>query len=257
MPLMENIARRVFWARTIGIPSKVLENEEEFRRDRAYILACTTGIIGVILGFFCYNLLLPYYDSMSAEVKLLSGLMPYQVFAFGGCLLGLIPCMLKYGFRRTFDIAWAECGKKRRVLVCIKYVVMLYPLVIAANYLSLFVLSIFDVEQVPQLISELSEEGTVLFWILSGITTVIIAPIAEEVMIRLVLYRTLRWICPLWACLLSSFVFAIMHTSPQYLLGLFIVGLFLQRARRIWGIPGSILLHCTYNLIAFLFLLPF
>ena len=105
-----------------------------------------------------------------------------------------------------------------------------------------------------QVFESLGREGGLFYWLFSGLSSVIVAPVAEEVLIRLVLFRCIRSISPLWATFLSSVLFGLMHGQPQYVLSLFFVGLCLQHARALGGLPRSILLHSLYNLVAFILL---
>ena len=90
--------------------------------------------------------------------------------------------------------------------------------------------------------------------VLVGIMTVVVAPVAEEVLFRGVLFRAMAARLGLWVgAVLSSAVFAVIHfeilfSQPIALAGLFVVGLLLAFAYHLTGsIVVPILGHAVFN----------
>lgn len=185
---------------------------------------------------------------------LLLSIMPYQFFAFGGCLLALLPSVRRNGFRVTYDFPSQPEDFSTMLNASLRFLLLVYPVILVLNGLSSYLCQTLGIPTDSQVIENLGREGGLLYWLASGISSIIVAPIAEETLIRLVLFRCIRSISPLWAAFLSSVLFGLMHGHPQYVLSLFFVGMCLQHARSLGGIPRAILLHSLYNLVAFILL---
>lgn len=94
-------------------------------------------------------------------------------------------------------------------------------------------------------------------YILLGISTIIIAPIIEEILFRSFLYRTLRADHgPVFAILTSSLIFGCIHVIPLYALNAFLVGIPLawlyEKSRSL--VPG-IVMHMVNNALFFVLML--
>ena len=243
-----------FLRRLFPAPTPLLDDMEDCRRDRMYRLPCLAEIFGLLVGLVLFRVALPYYDSLPPLGKLILGLLPYQFFAFGACLLALLPAMHVNGFMKALDMIRPLPPAKRLAWSIFKMLLVVYPSVLVLNVISEKVCELLSIPLSEQLLPMLGGEGGVLFWIVSSVTTVILAPVTEEILIRIVLFRAIRSIMPIWATLLSSLAFGAMHCMPQFIPALFLLGLFLQRARKSFGLQGAILLHAFYNLVAFIFI---
>lgn len=133
--------------------------------------------------------------------------------------------------------------------------VLIYPLVSIVNIVSAKICEMVGIPVVEQMLETLGKlhPGPV-FWVLAAFSAVITAPICEEVLFRLVLFRSLRRQFPHLAPYICSLLFALLHGNPQFVPGLFIVGMFLQRARACGGLPRAIIFHSMYNCVAFILL---
>ncbi len=90
-----------------------------------------------------------------------------------------------------------------------------------------------------------------------GIGVVLLAPIAEEMLFRGVVFRGLRnWARPGPAIVLSAFFFGIAHLYPLIIPPIFVLGLILAWVvERRGSILPSIAAHVTFNVIGFSFLI--
>jgi membrane protease YdiL (CAAX protease family) len=143
-------------------------------------------------------------------------------------------------------------------VVGVRGVLQLFLLLCAVNFLWQAVLSslehMFNVEYVEQpllrvLRLHLADEWQFLGIILS---TVVFAPIAEEVFFRYFLYRSLKLHMPSRrAMLLVAFTFALLHFNFAAFVSLLIVGIFLTIFYEYCGnlIP-CILVHSLFNYIS-------
>lgn len=134
------------------------------------------------------------------------------------------------------------------------YVVTLYILQLALVFVAYSVVKtlwpVFDDDQIQDVYH--FGHATWGVW-LSFVTSVLIAPIVEETLFRGLLYGSLmKRFSPIWAALLSSVLFGLLHGQVNVIIYTFFLGLILcwlyQRAGSI--IPG-ILLHLLNNAIAF------
>ena len=237
-----------------GEPLSSLPTAAELSRDREYRPACAIGLLSLLAGLLLFFLLRPKADAGPTLGLLLLSLMPYQVFAFGGCLLALLPMVRREGFAVSYDVPTPREQFSTMLKATLRFLLLIYPVILVLNAISAFFCQTLGIATDEQVIESLGREGGLCYWLLSGVSSVIFAPVTEEVLIRLVLFRCIRSISPLWAAFLSSVLFGLMHGHPQYVLSLFFVGLCLQHARALGGLPRSILLHSLYNLVAFLLL---
>ena len=237
-----------------GEPLSCQPTKEELSRDRGYRPACAIGLLSLLAGLLLFILLKPKMDNGTTLGMLLLSLMPYQLFAFGGCLLALFPMVRREGFAVSYDFPTPREGFPAMLKASLRFLLLIYPVILVLNAFSSFFCQTLGISTNEQVIETLGREGGFLYWLMSGVSSVVFAPVAEEVLIRLVLFRCIRSISPLWAAFLSSVLFGLMHGQPQYVLSLFFVGLCLQHARALGGLPRSILLHSLYNLLAFILL---
>ena len=229
-------------------------NAKELSRDRDYRPACAIAFLCLLVGLLLSILLRTCLGKQASWGLFALSVMPFQVFALGGCLLALLPIVRRDGFKACYDIPSQPESFGAMLKACLRFLLLIYPVILVINAFSVYFCRLLGIPMTKQVLESLGHDGGLWYWLISGISTAVMAPVAEEVLVRLVLYRTLRSIVPLWAEMLSSLVFGLMHGHPQYILSLFFVGMCLQRARAMGGLPQAILLHSLYNLLALLFL---
>lgn len=231
---------------------------EEFRQDEKYRGACFASLSGLLAGLAIYSLFSGMFRNCHPALKLLLGLLPYQLFAFGATIALLLPVFREYGYAKTLDIFPQPFFTGANAAVICKSLAVIYPVIALVNRLSVELCNYLNIPIQKQSIAALAEGETgTLFWIAAAFTAIITAPLTEELTMRLVLHRTLRSYVPVWADVLTSLIFAFLHGQPQFLAGLFIVGMFLQRAKRLGGLPLSIALHASFNFISFVIIIIF
>ncbi|MBQ7113637.1 MAG: CPBP family intramembrane metalloprotease [Clostridia bacterium] len=86
---------------------------------------------------------------------------------------------------------------------------------------------------------------------LDAVSTVLIAPIAEEVVFRGLVYTRLRRGMPVWAaCLISSLVFALLHGQILWIAYAFVLGVLfavvMERTGTVWA---TVIMHVAFNLV--------
>lgn len=105
----------------------------------------------------------------------------------------------------------------------------------------------------PHVPARIATHASVLTIVLFGFASVVLAPVAEELLFRGFIYRTLRQRYGMTVgMLLSSGVFALVHIYPPVLPGLFVSGILLAVAyERRKSLLVNIVAHAINNLIAF------
>ena len=226
----------------------------ELARDKDYRPVAAVALLCLLAGLLLFIMLRPRLDGRPSLELLALSIMPYQVFALGGCLLALVPLARRDGFRTSYDFPSRPESFGSMLKASLRFLLLIYPVILLLNAFSIYFCRVMGIPTNGQVIELLGREGGFWYWLFSSLSSVLLAPIAEEVLVRLVLYRAIRSIAPLWAEILSSLAFGLMHGHPQYILSLFFVGMCLQHARALGGLPRAILLHGLYNLLALVFL---
>ena len=265
-------AQRIFEGlKSLFLPSEnsFETSEEDASRDALYRPASLAFLVGLIVGILTMGLLLPVVRNQPLWLQMLISFIPFHLCAFASTLLALVPLFLKIGFRKTLDI---PCPVRRNHLrLTVKMLILLFLSVMVVNGMVALIWRALGLAWEPQSIVRLIHGGKgCAIWFVTIIGSVFLAPISEEIMLRLVVFRTLRSfftrqvltddsrssaLYSLPPVILTSLLFAFFHFSLQYLPALFCVGFLLQIARRHGGLAASILLHSLYNLISVLFLL--
>ena len=128
-----------------------------------------------------------------------------------------------------------------------------WPLAIGALCLSAVVSLLLVLLPIPEdIMADYAEAAASLETpgLVGALSTVLFAPIAEEVIFRGLVYTRLRRAMPAWlACVLASLVFAVLHGQLLWIAYAFLMGVALtlvfERTGTLWS---SILVHITFNL---------
>lgn len=136
-------------------------------------------------------------------------------------------------------------------------VLFLWPAGIVLTLASVSLLSLTGYEAKPsEFVAMMLREGGVSFWVSSVVLTLVLAPFAEEVLFRLVLFESLRDVGDANALWLTSAAFALVHQVPEQIPALFLLGVVLQRARkRSGGLWLPLVIHAGFNAVSIAVLL--
>lgn len=101
------------------------------------------------------------------------------------------------------------------------------------------------------------DQPSAILLVMIGISVIVLAPIAEELLFRGVIFRGLRnWAKPGVAIVVSAVFFGIAHLIPLVIPPIFVLGLLLAWIVETRGsLVPSIAAHVTFNVIGFTFLL--
>lgn len=137
-----------------------------------------------------------------------------------------------------------------------KSFILLYLLTLAAGWAARGVNEFFHFGWKAQGMLETGLSGPWSLFAVFAIGSILLAPVAEELLFRGAFYRVLeRFLGGKEAALITSFLFAAIHWNMLAFAPLFVMGLFLQHEYRKNGsLLPCMLLHAAYNAAAFLLL---
>lgn len=234
-------------------PSEDNASQDDHTRDHLYRPVLMIGLVGLFAGIVLFRL---YYDKISAMdswLRLLISTSPYQLFAFFAVIVAMFGfgIIRRDGFRLSFDIFQQKASFGALLSRNLRLLLIIYPISMFFNMLAILLGKIMGWQMQEQIIAKDFAEGGPMLYAVSAISILVLAPITEEVLMRLVCYRGLRSLLPIWASILTSLLFGFMHGNPYTMVGLSIVGYGFLQARKQGGLPQAILMHSMYNLIAY------
>ena len=252
----QEIANR-FWGRMPEFPQPVFDDAEVACLGAVYRSVVLLCLAGFLLGQAAAQALV---SCLAAEtwpaVSFGIGLLPFQVAAFGGAMAGLYPFRRRYGWRVLLAMPREGADVSAGVARGVGLLLLFFPVLLAVNASSTWVCVRLGVPTPPQSLQYYASQSPgVLFWVLAAVSVVILAPVTEEIMFRVIAYRAWRSLYPRQAAILTSAVFALAHVTPQYFPGLFLLGMVLQTAFRRGGVRLAIAVHALYNLSSLLLFL--
>ncbi|MBQ7178267.1 MAG: CPBP family intramembrane metalloprotease [Victivallales bacterium] len=225
-------------------------NEETYIPDAKYRLPALFSFLTLIIGTAVTACLLKCGFHNNALLRLMISLLPIQFFGLAAMLISLRPSWRNYGFKTTFNIP----GKMPSLRECVLHIVItlaiLYPAIALVTPPATWLCKTMGLPIIEQDFAILPPNASLLHIMLLVFSCTFLAPLTEELLMRLILYRTLRSYWQAGAPYLTAAIFAIFHGCPQYTPGLFLVGLALHLAQKKGGLPLSIILHAAFNAIS-------
>ena len=246
-----------FWAPAPAFPQFVLDSAEWVCLGSVYRSVVMLCLAGFLLGqagaqALAARLSAETWPSVSFGI----GLLPFQVAAFGGALAGLYPFRRQFGWRLLLAMPRDGADISAGVVRGAGVLLLFFPVLLVVNAVSTWVCGRLGVPTPPQSLQYYASQSPgVLFWVLAAVSVVILAPVTEEIMFRVITYRALNSLYPRQAAVLTSAVFALAHFTPQYFPGLFLLGMALQTAFSRGGLRQAIVVHALYNLSSLLLFL--
>jgi membrane protease YdiL (CAAX protease family) len=211
----------------------------------------------VVLGaLLCARLAQLHLPGLSAVGTFLLGLLPFHVCGvlavlavFRRAVPGALPAALELDAARLpLRQAWRQAWPA---------LLWVYPVNLALTAALAWFLhgAAGDVPVSPPLELWRENRGALLFALLLA-AALLLAPLAEEILFRLVLHDALLVFGPRCAGLGAALAFAAVHGMPEQVPALFLLGLVLQDLRRRSGsLWPAVLLHAAYNGVSLLLLL--
>jgi membrane protease YdiL (CAAX protease family) len=191
---------------------------------------------------------------LSPSLTVWAGLIPVQIGACGVSLL-----VLRAGagsgveFRRVLALARGKTPTRALPGRALGLSLLIYPatVLVTALTLAVFMLCFGATPSASPLVELLETRFSLPLFASACAGTILIAPVTEEILFRLVLHDALREAAVPAPAFWSALVFAVLHGVPHQAPGLFLLALLLQRCREADG--GSLRLpiavHIGYNAI--------
>ena len=222
--------------------------------DAAYRKPAFYSLLSLFAGTAIAAILLKTIPQGHTLLRLAAALFPIQICCLAALLFSLSRLSLRHGMREAFNIP----RDMPPALACIKHIVItllvLYPSIALVTWASEWLCRKLGLPLVEQTFAKLPPGASPLHVALLAIACVVIAPVMEELLMRLVLFKAIRSHWPNAAFCLTAAIFAVFHGCPQYAPGLFLVGIALQMTQKKGGMPLAIALHSVFNAISLLML---
>jgi membrane protease YdiL (CAAX protease family) len=211
---------------------------------------------GVLLGALALQWLFPTPETAPAERRVWG--MIVGTLAFQGVGLACVVVFLrvvKLTWREAFGIGAPGSGRAMLLGACGCVIVL--PVVLGLNHLSAELLTTVKVQPVPQpSVRVLQAVESPLLQVYFGLVAVGVAPVAEELFFRGILYPTIKQNgyprVALWG---TSLFFAAIHANLLTFLPLTVLALlFVLLYERTGNLLAPIAAHAAFNLANFLWL---
>ncbi|MBP5641417.1 MAG: CPBP family intramembrane metalloprotease [Victivallales bacterium] len=211
-----------------------------------YLKPLFNAFLGLLVSIVIFKVMIPESADLSTSTMLLISLLPIHVIAIGIFLYKLFPAVLQLG--ANVVLQWKTEEKKQWRNLCWSFLKIIMA-TIAINFLTTLVSAFFGIKMEEQdIVGRLLNSDDICFIIMTSFFAVFLAPITEELLFRLGVYNALTFYVPhLAATVITSLLFAAAHGQISTIPGLFVIGLFLQSAKKRYGLRQSMLLHAIYN----------
>lgn len=231
----------------------IFEDSTEDTQEFAFSRAVAFSFTGIILSFIFFHIAarFAFFSDLSATGQLLIGQIPFVGGGTGCALLGLRKSLQEHGWRKVLDMPAAfPCPKYLFYRTLIKYTLFLVSCSILLNALSCILLEAAGFHNLPKQILEIyGSDAGFSFWTVAFISAVVVAPVAEEILFRRVLYRGLKNLNISHAGLVTALLFSLCHALPQAFLSYIFFSLILQKACNKGNLWMAIALHAGFNFV--------
>lgn len=216
-----------------------------------YVLAGQAGLISAVVALPVVWLIGAALGEVTAVANLWLGLLPIHCAGLGAALWFLCRGQTVAIFAARLGLTWSERRHWGRAVI--RTLIVLYPSNVVLTLAVAGIAGWFGlVPQGSPAMALLMAAGTgPFFWVSAAVTMILIAPVAEEILFRVVFFEALRPYGEGTATVLTALVFALIHQAPVQIPALFALGLVLQRARSVHGtLWAAIALHACYNAVS-------
>ncbi|OUU86005.1 MAG: hypothetical protein CBC36_09775 [Verrucomicrobiaceae bacterium TMED76] len=267
----------VFWLYRIKPKKNALYRNRYFPENKKEIIDPVIKIdlfdlmiVITIILFFYANVALLYFETNNigpsesskakVELSLNETLLSVGIFLIVGAVI--------------FSLASVSRGRQPRQVFGLRkrspsYVIKMGALGMIAVYGSVFIGSVISnillstgepkKEDLQEIVQTLLTNDELSLKIAIIISAVVVAPLVEEIIFRGYIYPVLkRFTHPAFSCVMTSLLFAVIHTNVESLISLFflaiVLTMFYEKTKSIW-VP--ILMHSIFNGVNTFFILKF
>ena len=172
-------------------------------------------------------------------------------------------CVILYIIKKFPFFQWKILGIKKFSFVdifknIISYICF-FPWVIASLLLSILIVTIFNYTPQEQEIAKYIRESSGIIFFICVFIVVIIAPLTEEFLFRVLMYSTIKKYCTVWqSILLSGVIFSVLHLNVFAFFPVLILGMFLAYSyEKSQNYITNCCIHSFHNLVALCYVLYF
>ena len=220
-------------------------------------VAALAAVAGALAGLLLVAGALTLAGPLPAAVTLWAAVAPIDLVAFAAVVLVLRRAHPPGLRARALELIPGPRDVRALLARAARAVLMLWPAAIVLTLVTASLLSLTGYESGPSdFVEMMLREGGGAFWLSSAVVTLLVAPVAEEIIFRLVLFESLRDLGDAMALFLTSAAFALVHQIPEQVPALFLLGVVLQRARgRSGGLWLPLAIHAGFNAMSVVVLL--
>ena len=209
---------------------------------------CTFG--GLLIGIALARTLLVKCHTGNDALNLFLSIIPLQILGVALALVSLGGMFRRHRPCQVLDIP----AQPPSVRHCLAYIalalIILYPAIFLATEAATLLCNYLGIPVIEQAFAKFPPGAGIPYILTLLVAAVVLAPLSEELIMRLLLFRSIRSYWPAGAAVLASLFFAAFHGCPQYTPGLFLVGMALQKMRDKGGLPLAIVFHAVFNAIS-------
>ena len=221
-------------------------------------------VMGIIL-FFYANQVLAYFDSSTelnqqvvensenkdpSSIGLVDILLSNIIFIIVGAIIFALASFSR-GRKPKHVFGLRKRSKKYIIIITMAGMFVAYIAVFIGSVISNFLLSNGEPkkEDLQEIVQTLMTNDDISLKIAIALSAIIFAPLIEEVIFRGYLYPVIkRFSHPIFSCVITSLLFAVIHSNLEGLMPLFLLAIvltiFYEISKSIW-VP--ILMHACFN----------
>ncbi len=221
-------------------------------------------VMGIIL-FFYANQVLAYFDSSTelnqqvvensenkdpSSIGLVDILLSNIIFLIVGAVIFALASFSR-GRKPKHVFGLRKRSKKYIIIITMAGMFVAYIAVFIGSVISNFLLSTGEPkkEDLQEIVQTLMTNDDISLKIAIALSAIIFAPLIEEVIFRGYLYPVIkRFSHPIFSCVITSLLFAVIHSNLEGLMPLFLLAIvltiFYEISKSIW-VP--ILMHACFN----------
>ena len=221
-------------------------------------------VMGIIL-FFYANQVLAYFDSSTelnqqvvensenkdpSSIGLVDILLSNIIFIIVGAIIFALASFSR-GRKPKHVFGLRKRSKKYIIIITMAGMFVAYIAVFIGSVVSNFLLSTGEPkkENLQEIVQTLMTNDDISLKIAIALSAIIFAPLIEEVIFRGYLYPVIkRFSHPIFSCVITSLLFAVIHSNLEGLIPLFLLAIvltiFYEISKSIW-VP--ILMHACFN----------
>ena len=221
-------------------------------------------VMGIIL-FFYANQVLAYFDSSTelnqqvvensenkdpSSIGLMDILLSNIIFLIVGAVIFALASFSR-GRKPKHVFGLRKRSKKYIIIITMAGMFVAYIAVFIGSIISNFLLSTGEPkkEDLQEIVQTLMTNDDISLKIAIALSAIIFAPLIEEVIFRGYLYPVIkRFSHPIFSCVITSLLFAVIHSNLEGLMPLFLLAIvltiFYEISKSIW-VP--ILMHACFN----------